>query len=88
MELLTLTGSQRGRREDNVPRWVVMYLGQVLCALTLQQIADRLGLKRTGSIPNMTAKLKFRMANDSKLQRQINKIKSQYDTCPLFSFFF
>jgi len=80
VELLSLTESQRGRREDNVPRWVVMYLGQELCGLSLRQIADRLGLKRTGSIPNMIGKLKARMASDSKLLRQINKIKSQYDT--------
>jgi len=80
VELLSLTESQRGRREDNVPRWVVMYLGQELCGLSLRQIADRLGLKRTGSIPNMIGKLKARMASDNKLLRQINKIKSQYDT--------
>jgi len=47
VELLTLTESQRGRREGNVPRWVVMHLGQELCGLSLRQIADRLGLKRT-----------------------------------------
>lgn len=80
VEPLSLTESQRGRQEDNVLRWVVMYLGQELCGLSLRKIADRLGLKRTGSIPNMVGKLKIRMASESKLFRQIDKIKSQYDT--------
>ncbi len=51
VEMSDIVGSQRGRREDNIPRWVVMHLGQELCGLRLRQIADRLGLKRTGSIP-------------------------------------
>jgi len=78
VELDSIIGSQRGRREDNIPRWVVMYLGQELCGLTLRQIADRLGLKRTGSIPTTIGKLRLRMENDSRLVRRVGRIKRQY----------
>jgi len=78
VELVSIIGSQRGRREDNIPRWVVMYLGQELCGLTLRQIADRLGLKRTGSIPTTIGKLRLRMESDSKLVRRVGRIKRQY----------
>ena len=35
--------SQRGRVDENIPRWLLMYFAQ--------EIAGYLGLKRTGSIP-------------------------------------
>ena len=76
----TITESQRGQREENIPRWVVMYLGQALCGLKLKQIADRLGLKQTGSISNVVAKLKDRMDVDESLRGMVNGIKREYDT--------
>ena len=80
VEITSITESQRGRQKENIARWVVMYLGQELCGLKLRQIADQLGLIRTGSIPNMIGKLKLRMSADRGLQRKVRKIKSQYDT--------
>ena len=44
------------------------------------EIAEWLGLKRTGSIPTTIAKLKSRMATDARLSRVVGKIKSEYDT--------
>ncbi len=78
VEMSDIVGSQRGRREDNIPRWVVMHLGQELCGLRLRQIANRLGLKRTGSIPTTMGKLRSRLEEDKRLACQVEKIKSQY----------
>jgi len=80
VELTSITESQRGRQKENIARWIVMYLGQALCGLKLRQIADQLGLIRTGSIPNMIVKLKLRMSADKRLFKKVNQIKSQYDT--------
>ncbi len=71
--------SQRGKVNENIPRWVVMYMAQEMCGLKLQEIAEFLGLKRTGSIPTTISKLKSLMANDSKLAKMVKKIKSEYD---------
>ncbi len=71
-------GSQKGRREENIPHWIVMHLSQELCGLTLRQIADRLGLRRTGSIPTTIGKLGHRLAADKQLRRCLDKIKGQY----------
>jgi len=76
----TITISQRGRVADNIPRWVVMYLAQQVCGLSLREIADFLGLKRTGSIPATIAKLKLCMAEDDGLARTVERIKSEYYT--------
>ncbi|MCF6219434.1 MAG: transposase [Gammaproteobacteria bacterium] len=78
VDMSDIMGRQRGRREENIPRWVVMYLGQELCGLRLRQIADSLGLKRTGSIPTTIGKLRRRMEKDKSLVYQVEKIKSQY----------
>ena len=75
-----ITKSQRGHVDENIPRWVVMYLAQESCGLKLREIADYLGLKRTGSIPTTITKLKSRMATDAGLARMVGKIKSEYDT--------
>ena len=47
VEMASITGSQRERREDNIPRLVVMHLDQELCGLTSRQIEEQLGLKGT-----------------------------------------
>ena len=80
VDITSITGNQRGRREENIPRWVVMYLGQELCGLTLRQIADQMSLTRTGSISITIGKLKQRMNSNKGLRRKLDKIKSQYYT--------
>lgn len=72
--------SQRGRVQENVPRWILMYLAQEVGDCTLREIADYLGLKRSGSIPTTLGKLRQRMAQDRRLERRVSKIISEYDT--------
>jgi len=76
----TIMISQRGRVDENIPRWVAMYMAQEISGLRLREIAEFLGLKRTGSIPTIIAKLKLRIVNDRKLARVVERIKSEYDT--------
>lgn len=76
----SIVRSQRGRVHTNVPRWAAFYLTQEIGGQTLSKIAKTFGLKRTGSIPTTVSKLKMLMADDLKLTRKINRIKSQYDT--------
>ena len=71
---------RRGRVDENIPRWLVMYLAQEICGLKLQEIADYLGLKRTGSIPTTISKLRERIVNQPGLGRDVDKIKSEYCT--------
>ncbi|MCP4237823.1 MAG: hypothetical protein GY770_30355 [Aestuariibacter sp.] len=72
--------SKRGRVEENIPRWLVMYLAQEICGLKLREIADFLQLRRTGSIPVTISKLKQRITSDAKLARIVGNIKREYDT--------
>lgn len=76
----TIKTGQRGRTNENIARWLVMYLGQEICGLKLREIASYMGLKRTGSIPTTVAKLKTRLAIDKKLARALRTIRSDYDT--------
>ncbi len=80
VELDTIKIGRRGILSENIPRWVTMYLAQEICGLKLCQIAEYLGLKRTGSIPTTISKLKLRIADDARLARVIGKIKREYDT--------
>jgi len=80
VDIDTITTSRRGRVEDNIPRWLVMYLAQELCGLKLREIAVYLGLKRTGSIPTTINKLRLRMEYDRKLVKTTESIRRQYDT--------
>ena len=73
----TITISQRGRVDDNIPRWVVMYLAQEISGLKLREIAEELGLKHTGSIPATIAKLKHRMESDEGLFKVVERLKRQ-----------
>ena len=73
----TITISRRGSVEDNIPRWVVMYLAQEMGGLKLREVAGYLGLKRTGSIPMTIAKLKLRMKSDAGLSKLVGEIKRQ-----------
>jgi chromosomal replication initiation ATPase DnaA len=65
---------------ENIPRWTVMYLAQEISGLKLREIAEYLGLKRTGSIPTTIAKLKLRMENDDSLSQVVGNFKRQYYT--------
>jgi len=76
----TITKSQRGRVDENIARWVAMYLAQETCGLTLGEIADYMGLKRTGSIPTTISKLKARVAKNARLAKVVEDIKSEYCT--------
>jgi chromosomal replication initiation ATPase DnaA len=80
VDVESITRSQRGRVDENIPRWIVMYLMQELCGLKLHEIASHLELKRTGSVPTTVVKLKSRMATDDELSRKVERIKSEYDT--------
>ena len=59
------------RGTNNVPRWVAMYLSQVVGGQPLVSIAQAFGLKRTGSIPTTIGKLKVLMGNDRKLLKKV-----------------
>jgi len=72
--------NQRGRVVNNIPRWVVLYMAQRYGGMKLKEIAEQLGLKRTGSIPTTIKKLMVVLDGDRKLLRTFNRIKSQYDT--------
>jgi len=76
----TLTGNRRGLAEENIPRWVLMYVAQEVGGHKLRDIADLLELKRIGSIPTTIAKLKLRMEEDSALARKVLNISRKYDT--------
>ncbi len=65
-----LTG-ERGKR--NIPRWVAMYACQEKGDHRLIDIAKKFGLKRSGSIPNIIAKLKKELQSDKKLRIKVNK---------------
>ena len=62
---------------NNVPRWVVMHLCQEVGGLQLVNIAETLGLKRTGSIPTTIKKLKEMMEGDKALVRKVDKIRGR-----------
>jgi chromosomal replication initiation ATPase DnaA len=60
---------------NNVPRWVAMYLCQEVCGCRLVEIASYFGLKRTGSIPTTIKKLKQLMKQDKTLMRMLDELK-------------
>ena len=76
----TIINNQRERVNENIPRWVVMYIAQEKGGLKLCEIANYLELKRTGSIPMTIAKLKSRMLNDSGVAKIVESIKNKYYT--------
>ena len=76
----SILNSSRGRINNNIPRWVVMYLLQECSGMRLVDIAAALGLKRTGSIPTTIKKLKEQLELDRRLLRKVDRIKSRYDT--------
>jgi REP element-mobilizing transposase RayT len=76
----SITKSQRGRVENNIPRWVAMYLAQEVGAAKLKEIAVMFGLKSVGSIPTTINKLKQQIHEDKALSQAIKDITNEYDT--------
>jgi len=72
--------SQRGRVQNNIPRWVAIFLSQEIGSKKLSEIAKTFNLKRTGSIPTTISKLKALMEEDLSLTRKVNRINRGYDT--------
>ncbi len=66
-----LTGK---RGSTNLPRWVAMYVCQEKGDHRLIDIAKKFGLKRSGSIPSIIAKLKSLFQADEKLMAKVNKL--------------
>jgi REP element-mobilizing transposase RayT len=79
VEVSSIISSQRGRVANNIPRWVALFLSQECCRLTLKAIGSEFGLKRTGSIPTTIKKLRVLMAEDKRLMKRVESIRSQYD---------
>ncbi len=71
--------SQRGRVDNNVARWVALYISREYTGVTLKEIARHFGLKRTGSIPTTINKLQVMMEEDKGLLSKVMEINSQYD---------
>lgn len=80
MDKNSVLAGRRGVTENNIPRWVAMYLCRDVGGHKLTPIAEYFGLKRIGSISNTIAKLHAHMEEDKKLARTVAKIKSGYDT--------
>ena len=72
--------NRRGVVENNVPRWVAMYISRDIGGHTLAQIAGHFGLKTTGSISNTIGKLHIDMKKDKKLAGKVAILKRDYDT--------
>lgn len=72
--------SRRGRAQNNIPRWVALYLCRDCGNLRLREMAEKFGLKRTGSIPTTINKLMVLMSSEPRLMKTIDKFKRQYDT--------
>lgn len=67
--------SARGPGSKNLPRWISMYLCQELAAVTLQDIADRFGLKRYGTVSTTIGKLKQELADSPKVATAVKKLR-------------
>ena len=72
--------SQRGRTQNNLPRWVAMYIAQQCGGMKLKDIEVSFGLKKTGNISTSIKKLERLLKGDVNLLRNVNRIKSEYDT--------
>ena len=77
---MSILKSQQGRVQNNIPRWVSMYLSQEIGSKKLSAIAKAFNLKRTGSIPTTVLKLKVLMEEDLGLMRKVKRIRREYDT--------
>ena len=64
------------RGTKNIPRWVAMYLSQVVGGQQLTSIAAAFSLPRTGSIPTTIGKLKLFMEQDRKLGKKVESLMS------------
>jgi putative transposase len=76
----SIYSSARGPGSRNVPRWVAMYFCQELSALTLQDIADRFGLKHYGTVSTTIGKPRREMQTDPKLGKAIRSLNKRLKT--------
>jgi chromosomal replication initiation ATPase DnaA len=60
---------------NNVLRWVAMYLCQEVCDYRLVKIASYFSLKRAGSVPTKIKKPKQLMNQDKTLMRMLDGLK-------------
>ena len=72
--------SQRGRTQNNLSRWVAMYIAQQCGGMKLKDIAASFGLKKTGSISTSIKKLERLLKGEVNLLRNVNRINGEYDT--------
>lgn len=66
--------ASRGAGSKNIPRWVAMHLCQELSAVSLQDIANRFGLKRYGTVSTTVGKLRQEIDNDPRIRRAIQSL--------------
>ena len=71
---LSIYKASRGAGSKNVPRWVAMHLCQEFSAVTLQDIANRFGLKRYGTVSTTVGKLRQEIENDPKILKAIQSL--------------
>jgi chromosomal replication initiation ATPase DnaA len=76
--------SQRGRTQNNLPRWVAMYIAQQCGGMKLKDIAISFGLKKTGSISTSIKKLERLLKGDVNLLRNVNRINVNMILDPLW----
>lgn len=67
----------RGPGSKNVPRWIAMHLCQELSAVTLQDIANRFGLKRYGTVSTTVGKLRQEFQSDPKILKAIKSLSKR-----------
>jgi len=67
----------RGPGSRNLPRWTAMYLCQEIAGVTLQDIAQRFGLKRYGTVSTTIGKLKQEFIESPKSYTAVKKLRRQ-----------
>ncbi len=70
----SIYSTARGPGSKNIPRWVAMHLCQELSAVTVQDIAQRFGLKRYGTVSTTVGKLKQELKADVKISRVVQSL--------------
>ncbi len=62
------------RGQENVPRWVAMYVCQEKGGHRLMGIARKFGLKRSGGVSSVVGKLRKAMLSDQELREKVNRV--------------
>ncbi len=63
----------RGRGQENIPRWVAMYLCQEMGGYRLAEIAKFFGLARYATVSTTISRLKVRMKEDKRTKKLVNQ---------------